>query len=113
MPKSSKIGAPGASKLALEAPKSRSGTSPRAKMHARGAQDQPKGAQERSRGTREALKNARYTPKRRPRRAGRLATTSKIEPGEVQNASQTRLGSMWRIYPCKKHSPKPLRTTFD
>ena len=95
MPKSSKIGASGASKLALEAPKSKSGTSPRAKMHARGAQDQPKGAQERPKGTQEAFKNARDTPKRRPRGAGRLAPTSKIESGEVQNASPDAFGSVW------------------
>ena len=74
-------------------PKARLRTSPRAKMHARGAQDEPRGAQERRRGDQEAPKSAQGTPKRRPRGAGKPLTFPKIESGMGQNASRTRSGA--------------------
>ena len=77
----------------LKLPKSRLGTPPRAKMHARGAEDQPRGAQERPRGDQESPKSAQETPKRRPRGAGRPLISSKIDAAKARNASRTRSGA--------------------
>ena len=87
-------------------PKSRSGTSPRAKIYLRGAQDQPRGAQERPRSAKEAPKAAQETPK-----SGReIPSSFKIEPGRVRNLSQTCSGA-FRKYVADQSSKEAFSET--